>query len=137
MGFNKQEIYRKEGRDIIPVCSVHNKFQTERGRWLDKSEDFDNHIIYTKSQDASILESPCDECDDPKQIEIEFEEVEPEPKPDYEQTYKNVHKSGMFWEFYPKMTGEWEKDKEEFIEDCKRIEILINSYPFGLPGGFM
>jgi len=25
--------------------------------------------------------------------------------------YKELLKSGMFWEFYPELTGDWEKDK--------------------------
>jgi len=25
--------------------------------------------------------------------------------------------SGMFWEIYPELTGEWEKDKDEFIKN--------------------
>lgn len=65
-------------RDVIPVCSVHGRFQTTNGRWLEKSEDFDQHVIFTGSQDASIIESPCDQCDDPTQLKIEFEEVLPD-----------------------------------------------------------
>lgn len=100
-------------RDIIPVCSVHDKFQTVNGRWLNKSEGFANHVVYTHSQDASILESPCDECDDPGQIEIDFEEVKPESE--YKNAYGNILSSGMFWELHPELTGEWNLDKEEFI----------------------
>jgi hypothetical protein len=62
-------------RDSIPVCSVHNKFQTSNGRWLNKSEDLDNHIVYTHSQEAEMLESPCDECDNPSQLQIVFEKI--------------------------------------------------------------
>ena len=61
--------------DIIPVCTIHDKFQTENGRWLNKTEDFDNHVVYTHSQQASIIESPCDECEDPSQKQIIFEKV--------------------------------------------------------------
>lgn len=61
-------------RDSIPVCTVHGKFQTTNGRWFVQSEDFDNHVIYTGSQEAELIESPCDECDDPKQIEIQFDD---------------------------------------------------------------
>ena len=65
-----------EKRDVIPVCSVHSRFQTQNGRWLDKEPDFDNHIIYTQSQDALILESPCDKCDDPAQLRLTDEELD-------------------------------------------------------------
>lgn len=33
-----------------------------------------------------------------------------------EQEYKEILKSGMFWVFFPEMTGEWEKDKQPFTE---------------------
>lgn len=62
-------------RDVIPVCSVHDKFQTPNGRWLYKSEDFDEHVIYTGSQDAEIIETPCDECEDPLQLSINFDRI--------------------------------------------------------------
>jgi len=54
-------------RDIIPVCTVHDKFQTTNGRWLNKSEDFVPHVVHTLSQDAYLIETPCDECDDPRE----------------------------------------------------------------------
>jgi hypothetical protein len=28
--------------------------------------------------------------------------------------HQKLLKSGMFWEFYPQLSGEWEKDKKEF-----------------------
>ena len=28
--------------------------------------------------------------------------------------YKNLLKSGMFFEFFPQLTGNWEDDKDEF-----------------------
>tara|TARA_R110000851_G_scaffold212649_3_gene365356 strand:- start:916 stop:1101 length:186 start_codon:yes stop_codon:yes gene_type:complete len=59
-------------RDIIPICSVHEKFQTVNGRWLDKGEDFAQHIAYSKSQEAFLMESPCDQCDDPKQLNLKI-----------------------------------------------------------------
>lgn len=101
-------------RDSIPVCSVHDKFQTVNGRWLNKSEDFDNHIIFTQSQDAEILECPCDECDSPNQIKIDFTNVRPESE--YKEVYDKVLEGGMFWEFHPEMTGKWELDKQAFID---------------------
>lgn len=30
--------------------------------------------------------------------------------------YKELLKSGMFYEFFPQMSGEWEKDKMQFVE---------------------
>lgn len=31
------------------------------------------------------------------------------------ENYNKVLNSGMFWEFYPELTGEYEKDKRQFI----------------------
>lgn len=50
-------------REEIPVCKTHNRFQTENHRWLNTSEDLDNHIVYTHSQDALLVDSPCDKCE--------------------------------------------------------------------------
>jgi hypothetical protein len=33
--------------------------------------------------------------------------------------YEKLLLSGMFWEFHPDLTGEWEKDKEEFEKSFK------------------
>ena len=33
-----------------------------------------------------------------------------------EYEYEALLKSGMFWEFFPQLSGEWEKDEEEFTE---------------------
>lgn len=33
-----------------------------------------------------------------------------------EKDYFKLLQSGMFWEIYPELTGEWEKDKDEFIK---------------------
>ncbi len=33
-----------------------------------------------------------------------------------EKDYFDLLKSGMFWEIYPQLTGEWEKDKDEYIK---------------------
>ena len=30
------------------------------------------------------------------------------------EAYDKIMSSGMFWEFFPTMTGNWEEDKEEF-----------------------
>jgi len=58
-------------RDVIPVCSVHNRFQTQDGTWLDKSEDFDEHVIFACTQDVDEIEGPCDQCEN-KQYKIEI-----------------------------------------------------------------
>lgn len=33
-----------------------------------------------------------------------------------EENYNKLLKSGMFWEFYPELSGEWEKDKLIFLQ---------------------
>lgn len=35
------------------------------------------------------------------------------------ENYMLLLKSGMFWEFHPELTGEWDKDKE-VIEQAQR-----------------
>ena len=37
----------------------------------------------------------------------------------YKEEYDRLLKSGMFWEFHPSWTGEWEKDKYAFCHDRK------------------
>lgn len=60
----------------IPYCSVHTRYQNSQGDWLSVgcSEHFE-----TITKEDERMESPCDFCDDPGQILIEFEEI----KPDY------------------------------------------------------
>lgn len=38
----------------------------------------------------------------------------------YQNEYYLLLNSGMFWEIFPEFTGEWEKDKEDFI--LNRVE---------------
>lgn len=35
---------------------------------------------------------------------------------DIKDEYKKLLASGMFWELFPYLTGDWEHDKEMFIE---------------------
>ena len=103
-----------EPRVLIPICKKHGRFQTVNHRWLNISEDLENHIIYTGSQDAILSEGECDMCaTDINQIEIDFEEVKPESE--YKSAYDKILSSGMFWELHPELTGKWNLDKEEFI----------------------
>ena len=49
------------------------------------------------------------------------------------ENYNSLLKSGMFWEFHPHLTGEWEKDKGWFmaymLEDmnCGDCKLCIDS----------
>lgn len=48
------------------------------------------------------------------------EEVqEEEPEDIVEKGYRQLLKSGMFWEFYPMLSGIWDEDKEEFKKTFK------------------
>jgi hypothetical protein len=40
----------------------------------------------------------------------------------YQKDHTLLRQSGMFWEFHPELSGEWEKDKEAFIAFCKKRE---------------
>jgi len=35
-----------------------------------------------------------------------------------------LNESGMFYEFYPKLSGEWKKDKQEWFKEFKQLEEL-------------
>lgn len=40
----------------------------------------------------------------------------------FKQRHQQLKESGMFWEFYPNLSGDWEKDKIEFIKDEKYLD---------------
>lgn len=63
----------------VPICTVHSRFQDESGNWRDIGGTFSMEHFLKITTENERLESPCDLCNDPHQIEIEFEEV----KPDY------------------------------------------------------
>lgn len=46
---------------------------------------------------------------------------------EYKSGYEKTLKSGMFWEWYPRLTGVWEQDKYEFCHELKRIEAKMKS----------
>lgn len=63
-------------RDIIPVCTVHNRFQTRNGRWIDNSfGELEKHKEFCCVDNVTELETPCDLCDDPDQLEIDFRQA--------------------------------------------------------------
>ena len=41
---------------------------------------------------------------------------------EYKKGYEATVTSGMFWEWYPNLTGVWEQDKEAFVHELKQIE---------------
>lgn len=43
--------------------------------------------------------------------------------------YNQLLQSGMFWEFYPELTGDWHKDYEYFIEYIQDKESSMESVP--------
>jgi hypothetical protein len=44
----------------------------------------------------------------------------------YREGYDNLLASGMFFEMYPEWTGEWDKDKDKWMEELDR---MINDKP--------
>lgn len=40
---------------------------------------------------------------------------------------KLLNESGMFWEFYPQLSGEYKKDKEEWLIEYQKLEDLRNN----------
>lgn len=51
--------------DRTPYCQVHNRHQTSIGLWNET-------MIYALLQNP--YDCPCDKCDNPSQIEIDFED---------------------------------------------------------------
>ena len=45
-----------------------------------------------------------------------------------QEEYKSLLNSGMFWEFYPELTGEWGKDKKQWAEIFKELEETRKRY---------
>jgi len=39
----------------------------------------------------------------------------------YKTEYDQLLSSGMFWEFYPELSGQWEADKKEFVKQVKKL----------------
>ncbi len=40
----------------------------------------------------------------------------------FKQRHQLLKESGMFWEIYPALTGDWEKDKVEFTKEEKQLD---------------
>lgn len=47
--------------------------------------------------------------------------------------YDSILKSGMFWEFYPELSGDYAKDKEAFAQH--KIKEAYNYIQKGILGG--
>lgn len=43
--------------------------------------------------------------------------------------YRRILESGMFWELFPELTGNWKEDHEEFIKKVKETEESMRSVP--------
>lgn len=54
-------------KDIINVCSIHDRIQIHTGKWIEKVE---------LDPDIYENESPCDLCEDLNNIDVDFQEVE-------------------------------------------------------------
>lgn len=53
-------------KDFVFFCKVHNRYQHTDGHW---------YYVADLDQDINEIDTPCDHCDDPSQIVIEFEEI--------------------------------------------------------------
>ena len=38
-----------------------------------------------------------------------------------EKEYEGLMKSGMMWEWYPQLSGNWEKDKKEWLIEYQKL----------------
>jgi len=43
-----------------------------------------------------------------------------------QEEHKRLVASGMFWEFYPALSGQWEEDKDEWLEIYEELTKLRN-----------
>ncbi len=53
-------------REAIPYCRVHEKFQTERGRWIESGfarEHLESHMKHEGVGEECLLDTPCDVCE--------------------------------------------------------------------------
>lgn len=50
-----------------------------------------------------------------------------------EKDYFNLLQSGMFWEIYPELTGEWEQDKDEFIKSEQYLNENFRNKKMNVP----
>lgn len=45
-----------------------------------------------------------------------------------EEEYQGLLKSGMFWEFYPELTGDYEKDKPIWKVEYRKLKKIRKEY---------
>lgn len=45
---------------------------------------------------------------------------------------KLLNESGMFWEFYPQLSGEYKKDKKEWLIEYQKLEDLRSNFTNGI-----
>lgn len=78
-------------------------------KFYDRLGDEPNMAGYRYGGDGDWVEHPFPKSNykvkTEKQIETESKEK-----------YVKLLDSGMFWEIYPELTGNWEKDKDEFMD---------------------
>jgi hypothetical protein len=70
-------------------------------------EDLDIHVPLIVRKSFSL-----------KLLSMQLPDKNPKRKP--KQEYESLLTSGMFWEFFPELSGDWAKDKKEFKKFCKK-----------------
>lgn len=105
-------------RVVIPICKKHGRFQTENHRWLNISQDLEEHIAYTKSHDAILSEGECDLCFNPNQTELNIgiREIEYCSKHDL---FKSLSGNWLNASKFLKIHNETEKIKEYTLVETK------------------
>ena len=83
-----------------------------------KDSKTEKYLNYVKMQIQT--DGKADELTDPLE-EREF-------KWEAYKEYCDVLKSGMFWEFYPSLSGVWENDREEFMAEYEKLVDFRKKY---------
>lgn len=74
-------------------------------------------VLRTIADELDLLNKPFD-----KELELYFKmDFEERARVEYR---KMLNKSDMFFEFYPLLTGQWQKDKLEWFKIYEEIELL-------------
>lgn len=108
---NANAYQRENAKNCALVC-VNEMKDFYSSQFELKGSKTEKYLNYVERQIRT--DGKADELPDPL-VEREF-------KWEAYNEYQAVLKSGMFWEFYPELSGEWESDRDSFMEE---YELLV------------
>lgn len=107
---NANAYQRENAKNCALVC-VNEMKDFYSSQFEIKGSKTEKYLNYVAKQIQT--DGKADELPDPL-VEREF-------KWEAYNEYQAVLKSGMFWEFYPELSGEWESDRESFMEEYEKL----------------